>query len=646
MMSKLRGKFLLVMVVCIIATWTVLPAFAAEKMLEVAPGVLRHETLILENPTGRCENPDNFNRWAPGMTTYSTGLQQLALDTLWYIDPDAGISTPWDNSLAVTKPIYNKDFTRMTAKLRKGIYWSDGVEFTADDVVYTVETCMAHPGVLAYGANFEVFVDKVYKTDDYTVVFELKKPNSRFHGLFTVRWSACFIMPKHIFEKVEDPVAFNFNPPVSLGPYVLKDYDKTGNWFLWERREDWQRTSLARFGMPQPKYALYINPGPSDKRVMAQIKHDLDVIHDIAPEGMITLAKKNPTSKGWFKGFPWAHPDPTLPALILNNERYPLNIKDVRWALTLLIDIVDVSLASYKGAATISAIAVPPTGGYLSWYFDSMEEWLGDFTLDIDIDGKPFHPYDSSATLRIAERARKDLGDIGNQVPTDPAEIKKALGYGWWKHAPDVAEKLLLRNGFTRDKAGKWLLPDGKPWKITLAVEGPARPIMTRGGTMIAEQWRKFGIDAKPVVIKLLWQSMSYGDGDAFMAWCIETWGGHPDLFWFLESWHSDYYKPSGEPVVFKNPMRFKNAELDSIIEGIQRLDFDDPKCLELGLEYVKVCVEEMPLIPLMSYNVFTVCDEYYWEGFPTFENPYTNPVPNWANSKYMFTMIRPKAVE
>ncbi|GAH42622.1 unnamed protein product, partial [marine sediment metagenome] len=107
-----------------------------------------------------------------------------------------------------------------------------------------------------------------------------------------------------------------------------------------------------------------------------------------------------------------------------------------------------------------------------------------------------------------------------------------------------------------------------------------------------------------------------------------------------------DYYRPSGEPVVFKNPMRFKNAKLDSIIERIQGLDFDDPKCLELGLEYVKLCVEEMPLIPLMSYNVFTVCDEYYWEGFPTFENPYTNPVPNWANSKYMFPMIRPKTTE
>ena len=52
---------------------------------------------------------------------------------------------------------------------------------------------------------------------------------------------------------------------------------------------------------------------------------------------------------------------------------------------------------------------------------------------------------------------------------------------------------------------------------------------------------------------------------------------------------------------------------------------------------------QEMPITPLMAYNVFTVCDETYFEGFPTAENPYTNPVPNWANTKYMFAKVKPK---
>jgi peptide/nickel transport system substrate-binding protein len=611
----------------------------AQEVLEVAPDVPRTETLILENPEGRVGNPGRFNWWGGG-GSWSGGLQQLALDTLWYIDPDAGIDGPWDNAVAAEKPIYNEDYTQMTVKLREGIYWSDGVEFTADDVIYTVETLMANPTMYA-GGSFAVQVKNMSAPDKYTVVFDLNKPNSRFHALFTVRWCACFIMPKHIFEQQDDVMAFDFNPPVSLGAYVLKDYDETGDWFLWERREDWERTSVAKFGMPAPKYALYVNPGPSDKRVIAQSNHQLDVIHDLAPEGMIALAKRNPTSRGWFEGFPWAHPDPTLPAVILNNERPPLDNKDVRWALALAIDISQVSLASYKGAATLSAIQVPPTGGYLEWYFEPMEEWLKEFTIDVG-DGEQFAPYNPDVALKIADMVRPSLGD---QVPTDPEKIRKALGYGWWRHSPDMAEKLLLKNGFTRDKKGKWLLPDGTPWKIVLSGEGPARPIMNRAIVMIAEQWSNFGIDAQVEVTDLLWSEvMPNGYFDAAIGWNVETWGGHPDLFWFLESWHSDYYKPEGEPAVNKNTMRYKSPELDKIVEEIKTSDFDDPKGVELGLEFVKLMVEEMPTIPLMSYNVFTVCDEYYWEGFPTAENPYTNPVPNWANTKYMYPMIKPKA--
>jgi len=614
---------------------------AAEGMKpDVAPGVPRAETLILENPTGRVVPADDFNRWRPGIQSSSTGLQQLALDALWWIDPDAGIKGVWENALAAEKPIYNKDFTQMTVKLSKGIYWSDGVEFTADDLIYTVESQIKTPG-MTYTGQFTTYVDRMEKPDNYTVVFYLKKPHSRFHGLFTVRWGACFIMPKHVFEKQADIKAFKFNPPVSLGPYTLKDYDPNGNWYLWEKRKDWQRTTLARFGEPKPKYAMYIAPGPSDKKVMAQTAKDLDVIHDIAPEGMITLAKTNPTSKGWFKSFPWAHPDPTLPAVILNNERKPLDNRDVRWALTLSIDIVRVAMASYKGAATISAIHVPPTGLYPKYYFDPLDSWLKDFTLDLG-GGKTLKAYDPDASIRIADEARKALGNL---VPTDPKEIRKAIGYGWWKYDVKAAEQLLLKNGFKRDAKGMWLQPSGEPFKMALLAEGETRPVMNRGASMIVENWKEFGVDATLDVRDNASRSRMAltGEFDAEFGWTIETWGGHPDLFFFLESWHSSLYKKSGEISVGRNRMRWKHPELDPIIDQIQRLDFDDPKGIQLGIEFVKLAAREMPIIPIMSYNVFSVVDETFWEGFPTADNPYTNPVANWANSRYMFVMIKPK---
>lgn len=616
-------------------------ASVVDTAAEVAPGVPRAQTLILENPTGRVVPADDFNRWRPGMQSASTGLQQLGLDALWYIDPDAGIDGVWDNSLAAEKPIYNEDFTQMTVKLREGIYWSDGVEFTADDLIYTVDVQKNTPG-LAYTGQFTKYVASMDKPDNYTVVFNLAEPNSRFHGLFTVRWSACFMMPKHIFEQQADVVAFTFNPPVSLGPYVLKDFDPQGNWYLWERREDWQRTTLARFGEPAPKYAMYVAPGPSDKKVMAQTAGDLDVIHDIAPEGMITLARTNPTSKGWFKSFPWAHPDPTLPAVLYNNEKPGLDNRDVRWALTLAIDIVRVAMASYRGAATISAIHVPPTGLYPQYYFEPMQDWLNDFTLDLG-GGEEYKPYDPSAATRIADAARESLGEL---VPTDEAEIKKAIGLGWWNYDLAAAEKLMIKGGCSRGSDGKWLLPDGSLFTIALLAEGDTRPIMNRGASMIVENWREFGIEATLDVRDNATRSRLalLGEFDADFGWTIETWGGHPDLFFFLESWHSDFYRPTGENAVGRNRMRWQHPDLDPIIETIQRLDFDDPKGIEMGIEFIKLACNEMPITPIMSYNVFSVCDETYWEGFPTADDPYTNPVANWANTKYMFVKIRSKS--
>ena len=228
----------------------------------------RDQTIIIENPEGTIKNPGWFNYWAVNAGGRSTGLQQLAMDTFWYIDPDYGIDGVWDNSLASEKPIYNADFTEMTVKLRKGIYWSDGVEFTADDVLYTINTHLKTDG-LYWSAPVQINVASVSAPDPYTVVFKLKKPNSRFHALFTVRWNAMWMMPKHVFETAGDPRKFDFNPPVSLGAYVLHSYDPNGKWFIWQKRDDWQRTTVARFGEPGPKYAAYIDPGPPDKRVIA-----------------------------------------------------------------------------------------------------------------------------------------------------------------------------------------------------------------------------------------------------------------------------------------------------------------------------------------------------------------------------------------
>src|ERR1043166_6317500 len=82
-----------------LAPWPLLPG-ANPAQGEAAPGVPRNQRLILENPTGAVPPADDSNRWRGSSNPCSTGFQQLALDTLWYIDPDAGVKGVWDNALA------------------------------------------------------------------------------------------------------------------------------------------------------------------------------------------------------------------------------------------------------------------------------------------------------------------------------------------------------------------------------------------------------------------------------------------------------------------------------------------------------------------------------------------------------------------
>ena len=127
----------------------------------------RNETLIAENPEGTIKNAGWFNIWAINAGGQSTGLHQLGMDTFWYIDPDKGIDGVWENSLAAEKPIYNADFTEMTVKLRRGIHWSDGVEFTADDVMFTIRTHLKTNG-LRWSAPVQINVADISSPDPTT----------------------------------------------------------------------------------------------------------------------------------------------------------------------------------------------------------------------------------------------------------------------------------------------------------------------------------------------------------------------------------------------------------------------------------------------------------------------------------------------
>ncbi|HQE25682.1 MAG TPA: ABC transporter substrate-binding protein [Candidatus Atribacteria bacterium] len=605
---------------------------------QLAEDIPREETLIVDVPHGRAPVPTNFNIFTTSWNVPNRGIHQVMLESLWIVDFITGEVI---NALAVEGPTYNEDFTQMTMKLREGCQWSDGVPITADDIVYGIEATMKHPG-MSYNTQFNLYVDKVYKTDDYVVVFELKEPNARFHTNFVDRWGAWRPFPKHIFEKVEDPVSFEFNPPVSSGPYVLKDFDQAGYWVLWERREDWDKTPTGiLYGMPKPGYVLFYYYGEETNRIVAQANHNLDIT-ELSFEGFRAILERNPYSRGYRKEYPWIiNFDPVMTGFQFNNDLYPYNIKDVRWALTLAIDIVDYIGIAFDGAAAMGVLHVPPTPVYQKWYYEPLEEWLKDFALDIEINGEPFKPYDPDAALRRIEYAK----ERGYDVPEDPEKIKEIFGPGWWKYAPDVAEQLLLRNEFTRDENGKWLLPDGSPWKITVITQpNPTHP-QHRNALAVAQQWRDFGIDVTINPLENYNIPAGMGDFQVTTEWpAAETWGGHPDLHRVFNVWHSKYYKPIGEQAV-SNPgaaSRWTDPRMDKIIEEMEKLDWDREENLQLGIEGLKILIEEMPTVPTFGGPKAQSWDEYYWTNYPLAENPYVQPIITWPNLKYMLPFLEP----
>jgi len=582
----------------------------------------RDQTIIVPGP--KTANPGDFNVIA-GWKDPHRGIQQLLLEPLWMCEPVRGEII---NALAESGPIYNKDFTKMTVKLRKGVYWSDGVPFTADDVVFTVTMCMKYPE-MARNMEFTEYVDKVYKEDDYTVVFELKKPNPRFHTYFIDRWGYWWPMPKHIFEKVDNPVAFTFNPPVGTGPYKLKDYDPAGYWVLWERREDWQRTPTGMiFGMPKPKYVLFYAYETDEKMTLAFIQNQLDVT-GVGPQALKALLKRTNYAK-LYSDFPFVPLiDPVVGGITINTGKYPFNMKEVRWALALALDIVKLAEV-VEGNMLVYALHVPALPLYRKLYYEPLEKFLRDLT----IAGEKV--YDPDVPLKLAEVAKK----YGWKVPADPKTIMLGVGSGWWKYSPKLAEKLLTSVGFKRDKAGKWLLPDGKPWKIELGTN-PNDLI----AFAIAQQWREFGIDVD--VITTYISGIDLGNFEVLVTgnWpAPEPWGGHADLHRVLYFFHSKYQdRPLGERV--GQVSRWFDKRLDKIIDDMEKLDWDDPRNVELGIEGLKILVEEMPTIPLGTIGVLTtaiVYNEYYWTNWPTLENPYMMPYWHWSQFKYLLTFLEP----
>ncbi len=598
------------------------------------PGTFpRPETLIVRQLTGRVGTPDNFNQWV-GWKWQDRGIQNLADEPLWSVDFATGNII---NGVADGDAQYSEDFTTVTIPLREGVAWSDGVPFTAADVVYTVETLIAYEGFNAH-SYFVDNVESVTAVDDYTVQFVLKQPNSRFHTTFLDRWGCTRFFPKHIFETQDDPVLFTFNPYVGCGPYKLHSFDPQGGWTAWEKREDWDKSPTGiMYGEPQPTYIIFQYFADEGSQILSQLTHQLDVA-ELSADGLKALLAQSESSRAYQPTFPFVvNNDPAITGINFNTARAPFDNVDVRWALTLAIDIVEYTSIAVDSSGTVSAVHIPHLGPYPADYIGPMQDWLNAFTIDVG-DGETFAPYDPTVPQRIADLARSR----GYAFPEDEEFLQKAFGLGWYKYAPDIAEKLLLKNGFSKDGDGMWLLPDGTPWKISFLTGTVLSNHDSRNAVAAVQQWKKFGIDAEMFNTENVDPLQATGDFDVSGAWpAQEPWGAGPDLYRTLDRWNSAYIFPVGERTQ-GHSSRWSSEAMDDIIRRLRETDpFNTEAVIAIGMEGLQEAVKNMPGLPTYGYIGFVGWDETYWTNWPGSENPYNEPYTHWPNFKYMTPFLK-----
>ncbi|MBI3609273.1 MAG: peptide-binding protein [Nitrospirae bacterium] len=112
----------------------------------------------------------------------------------------------------------SSDCRNATFKLRKGVKWQDGREFTAADVLFTYQKAIDPKVATPYSGDFER-VDKIVAPDDDTVKVTYKEPFAP--GLAS--WGMG-IIPKHLLENADLNTAEFNRKPVGTGPYRMKEW--------------------------------------------------------------------------------------------------------------------------------------------------------------------------------------------------------------------------------------------------------------------------------------------------------------------------------------------------------------------------------------------------------------------------------------
>ncbi len=197
-------------------------------------------------------------------------IGQQVWDTLIYRDPKTSqykgqLATAW-------KWIDDKT---LEVELRKGVKFHNGAEFSADDVVYTLNFVVKPDSKVITRGNVD-WIDRVEKIDSHKVRIICKKP---FPAAIEYLAGPIVIHPHEYYAKV-GPQGMN-EKPVGSGPYRITEH-AIGKFVRMERNPDYFKDSPK----PQAKIEkVEIRFIPDRQTQVAEmLAGGLDMVMNVAPD--------------------------------------------------------------------------------------------------------------------------------------------------------------------------------------------------------------------------------------------------------------------------------------------------------------------------------------------------------------------------